>query len=273
MSRTLLIDADILAYQAAASNQTVYDFGDDGTQVVADFKAAQRHAKETLDYWVSALDAKDFIICLSDDVTNYRKRISTTYKSNRSKTERPVHLYDMKDWLAETYHSWTIPTLEADDVMGILSTTPHSGDRIIVSEDKDMLTIPGLLYRPHEAAPRVISVTPEQADRYHLYQTLIGDATDGYPGCPGVGPAKTAAILDDLMGWEPSTHVFTRGPREGQSETRWVAKQYTTRWDAIVSVYHKAGLKESDALVQARLARILRHDEYNGRPILWEPRG
>ena len=271
MSRTLLIDADILAYQTSASTQTAYDWGDGEVTLATDFDAAKDQARDFLDHLMETLNADDIVICLSDDITNFRKRISPTYKANRSKTERPRHLYDMKDWLAAAYPSRSLPTLEADDVMGIMATEPHEGTRIMVSEDKDMLTVPGFLYRPHEAKPRVIRVSPAEADRYHMYQTLIGDATDGYPGCPGVGPAKTASVLDDFVGWEPSTHVFTQGPRRGQSETRWVSKKFSTRWEAVVSMYHKAGLKESDAIIQARLARILRHGEYDGRPILWEP--
>ena len=42
----------------------------------------------------------------------------------------------------------------------------------------------------------------------------------------------------------------------------------------MLTAFHKAGLTEEDALVQARVARILRADDYNfknGEITLWEP--
>ena len=83
------------------------------------------------------------------------------------------------------------------------------------------------------------------ADRFHLYQTLVGDQTDNYKGCPGVGPVKAETAL-------------------GANPT----------WASVVGCYEKAGLTEEDALVQARVARILRHGEYNKMTCevkLWTP--
>tara|TARA_R100000700_G_C3130555_1_gene115965 strand:- start:592 stop:885 length:294 start_codon:yes stop_codon:yes gene_type:complete len=88
------------------------------------------------------------------------------------------------------------------------------------------------------------TVTETLANYMHLYQTLVGDATDNYKGCPGVGPKKATEILE-----EPT-------------------------WDSVVKAFEKAGLTEEDALVQARVARILRADDYNFHKeevILWQP--
>ncbi len=83
-----------------------------------------------------------------------------------------------------------------------------------------------------------------------MYQTLTGDSTDGYKGCPKVGPVAAARLLEPLMG-EPAG-----------------------MWIAVLLSFKKAGLTEADALVQARVARILRHTDYdftNKLPILWTP--
>ena len=51
------------------------------------------------------------------------------------------------------------------------------------------------------------------------------------------------------------------------------AKDFSTRRDTVVEAYEKAGLTEDDALVTARLARILRAEDYDGVNIkLWEPK-
>jgi DNA polymerase-1 len=100
-----------------------------------------------------------------------------------------------KEYLAQEYPSFIRPRLEADDCMGILATnskllgSSYEGDQIIMcSEDKDMRTIPGFLYNPNQPQLGVISISEEDANRFHMWQTLTGDQTDGYPGCPGIGP-------------------------------------------------------------------------------------
>jgi DNA polymerase-1 len=270
--RRLLIDADIIAYMASASTQATYDWGDDVVSTATDFEAAKTHAADAIDNFMAVLDGDELIVCLSDDFNNFRKEVFPAYKGNRKEVERPVHLYDMKAWLAEKYPVQSRPRLEADDVMGILSTEPHPGeDRIIVSADKDMQTIPGLLYRPVGDNPRVRSISLAEADRFHLWQTITGDAVDGYPGCPGAGPVAADLALDHLTAPQSYEHVFKSGPRKGLTETRWKPGTFDTQWEAIVALYEKAGQSAKHALIQARCARILRHGEWDRRPILWSP--
>ena len=110
-----------------------------------------------------------------------------------------------------------------------------------------MKQIIGKQWMLHRADEGFIEVTPEEADRWFYMQTLTGDATDGYSGCPGGGPKKAEAILE-AAGENP--------------------------WPAIVAAYEKAGLSEEAALQQARVARILRASDYNFKkkePILWKP--
>lgn len=274
MTRTLLIDADLIAYRSAAANEQRIDWGDGVVSHEADLEAAKQAVKETVEWIADGLKATDLIICMSDEVSNFRKGIDPTYKSNRNGTERPVHLYDVKDWMAETWPSRSMPHLEADDVMGILATEPHTGERIIVSNDKDMRTIPGLLCAPPQDKSeklKVERISLEEADRFHLYQTIVGDTCDGYPGCPGEGPVAAERLLRGL-GYESFIHTFKSGPRKGTEETRWKLKAFDTPWQAIVSAYEKKGLTEAHALTQARLAFILRSSHYqDGNRLDWTP--
>ena len=150
----------------------------------------------------------------------------------------------MSDWVKSNYKTYTLPTTEADDVMGILATNPiNKGNCVIVSDDKDMKTIPGKLYRP--TLDEKMDISEEQAKRFFLTQCLIGDPTDGYAGIPGVGPKAAVRIL---------------GPRPD--------------WNTVVKEYAKAGKSLDEALQQARLARILHWEDWNdekGEVILWEP--
>lgn len=286
LTRTLLVDADLLAYRASAATQRSYAFDgpDAPPAVVADFEEATKAAEEALQRLIDRLQPDEVTVCLSDDLVSWRHdRVDASYKAHRT-SERPEQLYAVKDWLRETYDVAEIATLEADDVMGIIATDPSRTDeRIIVSADKDMLTIPGRLYQPHRQIdakgrprkdPLILDVTPEAAERYHLYQTLIGDQTDGYPGLPLCGPKCAAEILDDGVLWVEQERTLRSGPRKGVAITEWVRTDgsYFPAWLRVVAAYRKAGLTEAHALTQARLARILQFEDFDGeRPILWNP--
>lgn len=256
MTRTLLIDADILAYQSTAVTQRSYAFnGPDGPPCIGvSFDDAKDAAEYTLRSLIDRLRPDDVTICLSDDITSFRKeKVDPTYKALRGNTDRPVYLYDLKDWLREEYAVEERPGLEADDVMGIIATDPaRTDERIIVSADKDMMTIPGKLYQPHRQGgsktPVIRNITPLEAVRFHFWQTLVGDSTDGYPGAPGIG-AKS---------------IWAEGVLEAEDELE--------AWEDVLCGFHSVGLDEHAALVQARLARILQHPDYDGKaPILWLP--
>lgn len=257
MSRTLLIDADIVAYRASAATQGEIDWNGDGSCLSMDarFDEARQSADNDIAFFKERLKADDVLICLSDDIDNFRKTIDPTYKALRSNSKRPVHLYDLKDHLAENYPSISIPTLEADDVMGILATEPHEGERVIVSMDKDMMTVPGLVCRPKVDPTKpgglrlsIMDITPLEAMRFHFWQTLVGDVTDGYPGCPGIGEKND----------------FTEAVLEAEDELE--------AWDLVLTAYGTKGLDESHAVRQARLAFILRDTHWiGGKRRDWTP--
>ena len=204
------------------------------------------HKTKTLEkrFIKEKLKSDDILHCLTDPKDNFRKHISPTYKSNRKGTRKPVGYVALRDWVQETYDTLTKPSLEADDVLGIIATKPDNlGKCVVVSDDKDLRTIPCKLYRP--MADEKLDITQQQADTHFLTQTLTGDPTDGYSGCKGVG-AKTAA---KILGNRPM-------------------------WSSVEQAYLKAGMTKEDALTQARLARILRWDDWDetkGEVKLWQP--
>jgi DNA polymerase-1 len=252
MSRVLLLDSDIIAYQVSAVNQESFDFGD--TQIVdADEDKAKRDAEEAVIELVEKLNADEVVVCLTDPNAEWRKEYYPRYKAHRKPENKPVLLRAVKEHLASRYPSYTRPRLEADDVMGILSTHPKIlskfRERIVVSEDKDMRTVPGLLYNPNRPDQGVQEISELDADRFHMWQTIVGDPTDGYPGCPGIG--KSSVFAQDI--------IFA--DRE-------------ELWDEVLMAYASKGLTEEDAIVQARLARILRWYDFNyqtKKVRLWTP--
>jgi DNA polymerase-1 len=180
------------------------------------------------------------------DRTTYRAGIFPAYKANRKKESKVAGwpaLVASVEQLAQA-SGWEIARLanvEADDVLGILA----GPDDVIVSIDKDLLTVPGNHYRG--GTPVIQSL--HAANLAFFSQALIGDRSDHYPGCPGVGEKGAEKLLADL-------------------------KTEAAMWATVVGAYQKAGLTAHSALVQARCARILRPGEYDHdrqQPILWQP--
>ena len=238
----LLLDTDIFAYQATTSAETEVDMGGDIWSLTMDMQQAKDTFEAAVDGIKERLKTNDVLCCMSDHAGNFRKQVWPDYKSNRRKSRKPVGYVAFCDWVRDTYSTATRPMLEADDVMGIIATKPgNEGKVTIVSDDKDMKTIVGRLYRPMSG--ELLEITAEDADRYFLTQVLTGDTADGYKGVPGIGPKKAEAIL---------------GPRP--------------HWGAVEQAYIDAGLTKDDAIQQARLARILRwSDWHEGEPKLWTP--
>jgi 5'-3' exonuclease len=274
MDTIALIDGDIFAYEAAAGAEKPIDWGDGLWTLHAFEDEAQQRMTSRIEALAESVGADRIIVALSDK-ENWRYGVLPTYKSNRIGIRRPMLLGPLKEHLKETYEVFIRPTMEADDVLGILSTWSNlKGRKIIITKDKDLQTIPGLHYLSHKEELGVFEVTQEQADHMHLLQAITGDTTDGYAGCPGIGPETAKKILDDPHGWEQYSHTFKTGPRAGTAELRWQRKEVSSIWEAIVSHYSKAGLSEQEALRQARVARICRASDYDWKKkevILWNP--
>jgi DNA polymerase-1 len=259
--RILLIDADVIAYEACSACQQELEYEPGYYTWVSSLKDVQDTFDTTIATIKSALQGDRVVLCLTDSEGNFRKTILPTYKGKRGK--KPLVLKRFKEALVDQGAVWR-SGLEGDDCMGILATrsNPDGDERIIVSIDKDMKQIPGKLVRWPNTD--IVEVTEEEADYFHMLQTLTGDVTDGYSGCPGVGPVKAEKVLKEALNeWHQADFA------NGFPETKGI---YV--WEHVVRAYHKAGLSEQDALVQARVARILRASDYDfkRREVkLWTP--
>ncbi len=265
VKRTLLIDTDIIAYQvASACQRTTIDLETGKETHEADEKEAFKTLAKVIKGLERTLESSRTIMCLTD-AANFRKEILPSYKANRKDITKPVLLGALRAHVHQEYETFQRPSLEADDVMGILQTIGDvpgliEGERVIVSEDKDMKQIPGLLFNPGKPQLGVKYTGENGADYVHLYQTLIGDTTDNYKGCPRIGPKKAELILAPWF-----SHGENRHPDPEWKELA---------WRAVVTAFEGKGLTEADALVQAQVARICRSEDYSfesKQPIPWTP--
>lgn len=277
---TLLMDGDTLAFMVAAAVQNTKEDEQGFVQPFANIMEGEA----VLDNMILGLmrDLKGHFcnIYLSDPESNWRKELFPEYKANRKDAIRPLLLGRLKEYLRSKYSAESWPGLEADDCLGILATaaSKYPGKKIVVGKDKDFNTFPCLVHTIGDRdgkEPVVREITPEYADWFHLVQTLAGDRVDGYPGCPGIGMERARRIMDDPKILVPERGVITRGLRKGQETAKWVASPAAGNiWAAVVSNYEKAGKTEKDALLTARLARILQAEDYNletGAITLWTP--
>ena len=124
----------------------------------------------------------DIIMCFTSYPT-FRHEIFTEYKINRIDKRHPLGLENVIKEVKNNYESVSYPNLEGDDVLGLLSTNNKYDNPVIVSVDKDMKTIPGLLL----AGDTLELITRTQADKNFMAMTIAGDATDGVPGIKGLG--------------------------------------------------------------------------------------
>lgn len=250
--RTLLIDGDTLVFEAAAGSEYEAQWSWDLWTLHADLEQAVAKLRGSIEEIIEKLKATRTIIALSDG-ERWRTAVMPTYKNHRLKTRKPIVYRPLREYVHETYDCFQRPGLEGDDVLGILATHPKlvPGEKIVVSIDKDMQTIPGLHlnYAKSRGSENwesfIRAVSLAEADRYHLTQTLTGDSTDGYSGCPGIGPVTAAKVLDA-----------------------------SCTWGAVVAAFAKKGLSEEVALQNARVARICRASDYDFQKKevkLWQP--
>lgn len=238
---TLLIDADLFLFRAAVVSEEETDWGDDIWSLASDLKVAKKVFTDQIESFQKRLDTDEVLMCISDR-ENFRKSVHPSYKSNRKKSRKPVGYKALVEWVQETWPSHCQATLEADDVMGILGSCPDL-KTVIVSDDKDMKTIPCRLYRPADGD--LLNVSLIDADKQFYTQALTGDSTDGYAGCKGVGAVTASKILGNRP-----------------------------EWSLVEQQYAKCGYSRDEAIVQAQLARILRFEDWDATTEtikLWRP--
>ena len=247
-NRTMLVDGDILAYIASAQMEEPIKWDNDTWTLHASESKSIDKLADTLEYYSNILLCKNIVIALSSK-TNFRKKIYPLYKYNRKNNRKPLTYGPCKKWLIENFTTHMYDYLEGDDALGILATSNLiDGEKVILTKDKDLRTIPGTIWFMQGNDYEHIS--EEDADYNHMIQALAGDSTDSIPGCPSIGIKTAEKIL---------------APHKGNKEEM---------WKAVLKRYEMKNLDNKYALLQARLTRILRNTDYNyerKRPILWQP--
>lgn len=258
-NQVLILDADIPLFRSASKAQS---------SMVIDgivFSFAQTVDQERMyDSYIEMIrektGIKDVVMAITDRSGNFRKEIYPEYKAQRTYQPKPIGYKELLAYIEEEYGTISSPMIEADDVLGILGSQGRFKGKevVILSDDKDLLTIP-CKYVDTKDDFKIKQQSKLDADRFWMLQALMGDATDNYKGCPKYGPKTAEKLLQKI-----------EDAYEGDDPE----ELFNLWWDAVVAAFIKAGLTEEEALVQARLARILRVEDWdkkNQQVKLWKP--
>lgn len=248
--RTVIIDGDVLVYKVAESVADSYEIAteEDDNFIYrnigwANKQAAKDSVERLIDEICKTCKADSVCLCLSDMKHNFRKVLNPNYKSNR-KIIKPILYEFIRNYIQKSnYKLYEKPSLEADDVIGIIATSDKiiKGDKVVWSLDKDFKTIPCKFHRAKPSGKdESFKISQEEADWWFMYQTLIGDRVDGYEGCKGVGDKTARKILGEVG-----------------------KKTLEDMWKVVLETFKNNGYTEEDALLNARMARILRHEDYD----------
>lgn len=242
----MLVDGDVLLYQAARAAEHEDTFDTDTTVLYSRIEDAERIFYDILDTWKGLVPEVVSVDIAFSSSTNWRKSVLGSYKNNRKDVRKPLCFKALHQKVKEDGRVRVHETvgLEADDVLGILSG-PSS---ILVSVDKDFLGVPGNFLRVpmgKDKQPELFEVTPQEARFFRFTQALTGDKTDGYFGIRGIGPQKALDILRQFSHLGRQDRYAIPEHEEGAA------------WAKIVKAYEKAGMDPEDAWKNLCCASIL----------------
>jgi DNA polymerase-1 len=243
-NKVMIVDGDLVIYKIASSLEEPIDWGNDIWTLHSDLSVGKQLFKQNMEHYKQYTKSKEIIVAFSDK-KNYRKELDTEYKSYRKKIRKPVCYQPLRKWVEQNYNFYCLPNLEGDDVIGILATQHYNTNNVIISGDKDMRTIPS--WHCFIGDDQLEFVDENKANYNFCLQVLTGDSADGYKGCVGVGAVKANRVLHNK-------------------------KTLDEMWNAVIEEYERNNQSFEDAYHQAKLARILRKDEYDfatNQPKLW----
>jgi DNA polymerase-1 len=238
----LIVDFDPIVYRAASAAEEELDFTPEITVVTGNFRRGKQIVEQEIENLYTKFETHRAIFFLTSPV-NFRKEVEPSYKGNRIR-RKPCGFKKLKEWAKTQFHCVEQEGLEADDLIGIEVTSGKHDNFILCSPDKDMEQFPVRIWNNRQE----FTQSPEKAVLKRWMQALTGDQTDGYAGCPGVGPVKAEKILSKV--------------KDGNY------------YEVVRDTFIQSGLTEEECLKQIRLATILTHDLWDyaaKKPILFTP--
>lgn len=218
--RTLLIDADTLAYTACLNAETEIellpiDFYTDeewnsfteseraeGVAYRGNIKLAIANALAKLDKIKELTGCSKYELHFTSGKESFRYKIYPEYKANRKELRAPCNLGAVKEYLASMHNGFIHTEIEADDAVAYLSRM-YPNEYIVCAVDKDVLNaISGKHFNYYESAKhnidmRWIETDAKQAFLFPYRQAIMGDRSDNIIGLHGYGEKKVVKLIPD----------------------------------------------------------------------------
>jgi len=144
--------------------------------------------------------AVDEVVFCNGSINNFRKKITPTYKANRT-AKKPEILGALHNLVKFSYDSVWGDGVETDDVVATLwaeEVKKNGVDNVIImSLDKDYKQFPCWFYDYNYKNRELIKITEEEALNNFYSQMIIGDTADNIKVCKGYGKAYALKLYKD----------------------------------------------------------------------------
>jgi len=144
--------------------------------------------------------AVDEVVFCNGSINNFRKKITPTYKANRT-AKKPEILGALHNLVKFSYDSVWGDGVETDDVVATLwaeEVKKNGVDNVIImSLDKDYKQFPCWFYDYNYKNRELIKITEEEALNNFYSQMIIGDTADNIKVCKGYGKAYALKLFKD----------------------------------------------------------------------------
>ena len=207
--KVLLLDADSLLFSVCHYH---LDKDQDFNLMYDDYHTQLRSI-------VNAIEDEEFNVeqivhFFSTCTNNFRYEIYPDYKANRERTPLTELVYLFKGWVIDELRNdgeyvSTSDKYEADDLISQAVEVMEEHLPIVASIDKDLRQIVGCHFNYYKVKVGVDEfgepvrdfkgfsyITPQEGRELLLKQLLIGDSADGIKGVKGLGPKKSAKLLE-----------------------------------------------------------------------------
>lgn len=214
----VLVDGDVYAYACGFIAQAKTSEGEIVAEPVENalalVKTGLRGIWKEVETWMDQSGEKcEYLEIFLTGKDNFRDKLGTIkkYKANRIGKAKPIHYQAIRDYMTGVWGAKVVDGHEADDELAIQACSEgYDPDRVMIcSVDKDLKTVPGLIYNFDKKWAFLVS---EQEASGNFYRQMItGDSADNIGGVYRSGEVAAGCILDNMpeeIMWEQVLGLF-----------------------------------------------------------------
>ena len=205
-----LLDGDVIRYRSlfAIDRQIIRDFKEEypgaTDEEVQDFVANHDYLHAALGNVKGMIettyerfrDGGKLFIQSPDKTFRYEVATLEPYKGKRVNNPKPKYFDEATEYMKEVWDAIEVRRIETDDEVAIRQYENTEKYSVICTVDKDLIQgVPG--WHWNWMTNELTYNSLKEANLFHFYQMLVGDAVDSIPGIKGIGPKKAGAILNE----------------------------------------------------------------------------